>query len=70
MYIIIMELQVEYEEPKYKYIYCVDEFGKRNYYLNEIDTRYTHDRGGVVIVIRCRENDLIYAKAKRSSFNW
>ena len=69
-----MEYEYEVEEEiDYKYIYCVLDDGMKIYYLNESDTRYIHSKGGDVKVIRCREGDLVYAKARMNSkghFNW
>jgi len=71
-----MELAYEIEENDnidYKYIYCVLEDRMKRYFLYEADTRYIHDKGGSVSVVRCREGDLVYVKAKINSgegFNW
>lgn len=70
-----MEYSLDYEEEPcvYKYIYCAIDDGMKQYYLTEPETRYIHNRGGKVVVVRCREGDLIYVKAKinsNDSFNW
>lgn len=70
-----MELCCECEEDfiDYKYIYCVNYEGLKQYYLTEPETRYIHNKGGLVNVIRCREGDLVYVKARINSgerFHW
>jgi len=65
-----MELCCELElelSISYKYIYCVIEDNFKQYFLYEDETRYIHGNGGEVKVIRCREGDLVYVKAKMNS---
>jgi|LakMenEpi03Aug12_release.lakeMendotaPanAssembly.Ray.scaffolds.fasta_scaffold4639418_1 hypothetical protein len=61
------ELDLEHSLSEYKYIYCVIEDRFKQYYLYEEDTRYIHNKGGEVRVIRCREGDLVYVRAKMNS---
>jgi len=63
-------MEVEYDYSEFKYIYCVEVGEKKLYYIKEYETRFAHELGYKVSVIRCIEGSDIYKKAFYNTFHW